>query len=202
MDSPVTTEQLRAIITRSRKHDRRPPFLRGLIGAKRPVNKYYNAIYEIARTLKPERVLELGVFRGVSAAHWALGNPEGQVYGIDCNPQPLLNQVKRIDNFHFILNETVRAADSVARNGPWDVVFFDSVHVYDQITAEVEAYTPQMAEQGFQLFDDIAKREGMRRFWSELRGDKDTYPNLSPHGFGVRVSWPEQQERLPLDYAD
>jgi predicted O-methyltransferase YrrM len=102
-----------------------------------------------------------------------------------------LNQVKRIGNFHFVLNEAVRAAESIEQHGPWDVVFFDSVHVYDQVTAEVEAYTPQMAPNGIQLFDDILKRDEMRRFWEELPGEKFTFPNLSPHGFGVRVAWPE-----------
>jgi hypothetical protein len=116
-------------------------------------------------------------------------------------PQSLLKKVREIANFNFVLNETVRAAEAIAHHGPWDIVFFDSVHVYDQITAEVEAYTPQMADNGVQLFDDIFKREGMRRFWAELSGDKDAYPGLSQCGFGVRVSWPEQQERLDLAFG-
>lgn len=187
----LTIELLDRLAMEARVKDSRPGWLKQLPGSVRPSQRYYRFLFLLCRELRPGKVLELGVCRGVSGFHLAAGvRPNsGHVWGVDCNPQLIPKQLLARTDYTFILGEAVRAAPKLARQGPFDVIFFDTVHLKEQITDEVAVYTEMMSRPGLQLFDNLRAYD-MGEFWAELEGEKTRMDWLCTGGrggFGARI---------------
>lgn len=156
----------------------------GIIGHTNP---YYRLFYLIAQTLKPALTVELGAWRGDSSAHFAVGNPDGQVVAVDIHKDndvaglaKLEEAIERLDNTIFLRMWIADAVDVIkdvviANYGPIDICFFDGWHDFEHVSDDWNNYRPLLADKALCIFDDITAGynfEGMIRFWDELPGEK------------------------------
>lgn len=170
---PMTLEQIARIAKRSIEQDNRNQGLQALPGARRGMHLYYRFLFEVCRELMPKKVVELGVCLGVSGFHLAAAcKPHGgHVWGVDCHRQHINKRLFKVPNYTFLHLESVRAAKTLAKHAPFDLVFFDTVHNREQLEAEVEAYEPLMARPGLMLFDNLLMND-LPDFWRECRWQK------------------------------
>jgi hypothetical protein len=59
-------------------------------------------------------------------------------------------------------------AEKIRKAGPFDLIFFDTLHEYGQVSAEWALYKSQLRPGGIAVFHDIKINPGMVQFWSEL----------------------------------
>ncbi len=164
--------------------DDRPQFLKDLTAAAPPTERYNRFLFEFARRYEPDLVVETGTDRGRSAAHFALGNPKGKVITIDIDPACKDNvDSLKIPNIVSVASDSLAFADKI-REQNIDCLFIDSLHQYDQATAEWKAYSWKVRLSGIVFFDDIALDAGMRQFWAEVPGRRFDLSHLHISGFG------------------
>lgn len=165
----------------------------GIIGHTNP---YYRLFYLIAKTLKPQFVVELGSWRAIAASHFAGGNPDGEVCTIDIHREDKVAQQLCIDAMNRLPNltyinawswdavETIKAIDK-----PISILFIDAWHDYQYAKREWDLYSPLLADTALVIADDITAAynfDGMLQFWDELPGEKflnnEVHPGV-PMGF-------------------
>ncbi len=139
-------------------------------------NPYYKLFYLIAKELKPELTVELGIWQATGSAHFAAGNPGGQVIGIDIHKDDKNAQLRSIEaaghyeNLTYLNRWTEEAIPFIQNlNQPISILFSDSWHDYDRVKKEFELYKPFLASPALVIFDDImdAPFDNMVKFWNE-----------------------------------
>lgn len=165
--------------------DDRPQILKDLTAPAPTTEAYNRFFYHLTRQLKPSLTLETGTDRGRSAAHLALGNPDGLVVTIDIDQACKAN----VDALK-IPNITSFAIDSLAHvgtipDGALDILFLDSLHTYEHTITEWRAFQRKVKKGGIAFFDDIHLDGGMERFWNEVGGNKVDISHLHFSGFGA-----------------
>lgn len=157
--------------------------------------------------LRPQTVVELGSFRGVSFCAFCQAvkslKINAKCYAVDTwqgdeHAGELENSAfYKLENHHNPLysdfSRLVRATfDEALQNfadNTIDLLHIDGFHTYDAVKHDFETWLPKMSERGIVLFHDTNVRErdfGVWKYWAEL---KETYPNsfefLHGHGLGV-----------------
>jgi predicted O-methyltransferase YrrM len=165
--------------------DNRPQQLKDLTSLAPTTEDYCRFFFHLTKELKPNLCLETGTDRGRSAAHLALGNPDGMVITIDIDPVCKGN----VDSLK-IPNISSLATDSLAHvgnipDGCLDILFLDSLHTYEHTIAEWRAFQRKVKRGGLAFFDDIHLDGGMERFWNEVTGNKVDISHLHFSGFGA-----------------
>jgi predicted O-methyltransferase YrrM len=153
-------------------------------------NPYYDFVTHVVRELGASSVLELGTYSGGSTSYLAAARSECKVLTIDFEPKP--GAAERLGGF---ANVEILVADTLSTStvqraqdaSPFDLIFFDSLHEYNQISQEWNLYRPLLRPRGVALFDDIPINEGMMRFWNELEGQKQPLNHLHHSGFGALI---------------
>jgi len=167
----------------------------GIVGHTQP---YYRLFYLIAQTLKPRLTVELGCWRGDSSAHFAVGNPDGQVVCVDIHKDndvaglaSLNAAVAHLPNMHFYQKWISDAVEDVRQYGPIECIFFDGWHDFAHVNDDWNNYRPLLADKALCIFDDITTGynfEGMLGFWDSLPGEKfldsRVHPGI-PMGFMI-----------------
>lgn len=153
----------------------------GIIGHTNP---YYRLFYLIAKTLKPDFVVELGSWRAIAASHFAVGNFDSEVITIDIHREDKVAQQHCIEAMQHYPNLTylngwtwddntvqvVRTADK-----PISILYVDAWHDYQYVKKEWDLYSPLLADVALVICDDITADfnfEGMIDFWNELPYEK------------------------------
>lgn len=167
----------------------------GVIGHTNP---YYRLFYLLAQTLQPALTVELGCWRGDSSAHFAAGNPAGQVVCVDIHKDgdiaglaALNAAVAHLTNLHFYQKWIHEAVEDVKQYGPIDICFFDGWHDFEHVSDDWNNYRPLLADRALCIFDDITTGfnfEGMLDFWASLPGEKfldDRIHRGVPMGFVI-----------------
>jgi cephalosporin hydroxylase len=161
--------------------------------------RYYSVFRNIAASLKPSVVIEVGTWQGISAASFAAGNPTCTVITIDHHSDPgddknKMRTLETIDNFHNIKyfqgcsTEKVRAEktgticvyDDIIKfleGRKIDVLFIDGWHSGDMARADYDTYAPFMSKPGLIICDDLTGGDssghiGMLKFWNDLPGQE------------------------------
>lgn len=173
--------------------DDRPNFLRAFNQYRAEGVLYYRFLYELARRLNPRLILETGTKAGHSAAHFAAGCSTATVVTIDVKASAA-EAIKALglSNLRFILGDSRRVAGTVLSCGvDLDVLFLDSAHTYDVVSAEYEIYQPRVKKGGLILLDDIHLNRDLERFWDSLSIDKLEINHLhTEHGAGFGILFP------------
>jgi predicted O-methyltransferase YrrM len=165
--------------------DDRPKLLKDLTAQAPTTEPYLRFFYELAGELRPTIVLETGTDRGRSAAHLALGCPTSTVYTLDIDPACKKNvDDLGIKNVISVATNSLEYVKTIP-DGWVDLLFLDSLHVYEHVTKEWAAFRPKVRPGGIAFFDDIALDAGMKRFWAEVQGEKVDLPELHYSGFGA-----------------
>lgn len=143
---------------------------------------YYRFLYRLAEKYKPDIVLELGGWQGLSASHFAAGNPDGIVITIDHHTDPgddknkgrMINCCKEFRNLNFIQAWTTdevserekgkHALGDAPGAEKWikqivgdkkiDILFIDSWHVKEEAQKDWEAYKGYLKKGSLVLVDD------------------------------------------------
>lgn len=140
-----------------------------------PPSPYYRFLRVIARNLQPKLAVELGVCGGGGSLHIALGNPRGQVVGIDVvdDHQDNIAYIKEhCPNFKFVVGDSVEMAGAIWQEfGRVGLLFVDTTHTRQQTEAELKAWEPYLSGNAVVCFDDLF-RDGMGGFWDGLKGNK------------------------------
>jgi len=156
---------------------------------------YYRFLRLLAEYMHPALSVELGVGTGGGSMHLALGNPESKVIGIDGGnhwPEALKHVVETCPNFEFWQRDSVEAAGYAEQL--WsqsdnmrmvDILFIDTIHTYERVKAEFNAWKSLLSSRAIVLLDDLYFL-GMDKAWEELPGSKVRLDVLHPEsGFGA-----------------
>ena len=73
----------------------------------------------------------------------------------------------------------------VAKRGPIDLLFINTDHTAEQVTAELALFGPLVRPGGLIFFDDIRINPGMSAWWDGLEEDKLELLDMHWTGFGV-----------------
>lgn len=156
-----------------------------------PPSPYYRFLKRLAEHLQPALSIELGVCGGGGSLHLALGNPQGRVVGVDFaydHPEQIEHIRGNCANFVFWQGDSIESARNVfLEYGPIDILFIDTVHIFQRTVDEFEAWRPYLSYGAVVCFDDLNRAE-MGNFWDVLPANKARLDALHPTaegGFGV-----------------
>jgi predicted O-methyltransferase YrrM len=137
--------------------------------------------------LKPERTVELGTYKGWTAALLSLVTSRDTV-SVDIEDHGVREAWKWagfLDIFHGDATTPECVTNVIARlGGPIDLLFIDDGHYYEQIVREFELWRPHVRPGGWVVFHDINEKANIGphgtqpecvqvpRFWKELKGNK------------------------------
>jgi predicted O-methyltransferase YrrM len=149
------------IVTRPNLYNLRSPHRVGVVYTAPSDMKIEERLmlYSFIRGFQPQRALEIGVLRGGSGliiANAMEDNGKGVVIGID--PDPLLD-VRR-SAFHGryrLIRSTSPEALPQARElagGPFDFVLIDGLHLYKQVSRDIEGVLPHLQDDAYVMFHD------------------------------------------------
>ncbi len=150
-------------------------------------NQYYSLLYSVAKELQPNLVVELGTCTGGSTSHLAAGTSD-KVLSIDIEIRPdARERLLAFQNVELMQGDTrdTELVAEVAKRDPIDLLFIDTLHTADQVTAELALFGPLVRPGGLIFFDDIRMNPGMSAWWDGLEEDKLELPEMHWTGFGV-----------------
>lgn len=162
-------------------------------------HQYYAVLHAITKALEPAVVLEIGTWEGTSAACFAAGFPDAEVFTIDHHSDPgdeknyqrtqeAMVKYPNIRYFQGCSTERVHAEKPGTR---WvypnivealagrkiDILFIDGWHRGDMARADWDTYSPLLGNHSLVICDDICGGDdptisGMLKFWEALPGEK------------------------------
>lgn len=153
--------------------------------------EYYYLLAGITKLLQATQVLEVGTYLGGSAKALATGMlSSGTLLTIDINQQvaiasagPTILQIESDST-----SPSASAQVFQALQPPIDVLFIDSHHTAEAVTANLHLYAPTLQPK-FIILDDIHLNESMDKAWTSLADAYDAYDasQLASRscGFGV-----------------
>ncbi len=112
---------------------------------------------------RPVKLLEMGVRRGESLRLWKEWFWQGQIVGMDINPECLGHTEDRIA---IEIGDQSNVADLervVRKHGPFDVIVDDAGHEPDNQIFAFQMLLPQLAKRGVYILEDIgipSERDG------------------------------------------
>lgn len=166
---------------------------------------YLRFLHLLAMEIRPQAILECGVYMGTATGHMAYGNPSSIVIGIDIDFHDHAFLVERqFSNISLIQGDTRKAVPVVRDllNGKRiGILFLDSAHDGTTPMQEFEMYEPFFANECIVACDDIAgnnlsarDQAAMQEFWAWMPGFKTELNFLHPEyagvglpGFGVSI---------------
>ena len=151
-------------------------------------NLYYQWLACLMRVVKPKQVVELGPAGGISTIMMALQIPkDSKLYSVDIDKEIAWKwmkydypQVIKILGDDLDMKIWPKDCDLKAT----DIFFIDTLHTKDQLTKELELYTPFFKKGAIVVLDDIRLPE-MWEVWEGLLYDKRETSNPNHYsGFG------------------
>jgi cephalosporin hydroxylase len=146
---------------------------------------------------KPMRVLEVGTYHGGTLYHWLrLAQPGAIIVSLD-------SYATEVDNRHLYREWTpegvtleviegdsrdLEVAMFISTWRPYDWVFIDAGHFYDEVASDWRIYGPLAAGGGVVCFHDI-NYAGVAALWAEIKAEHETTelvsdPTTEWHGIG------------------
>lgn len=151
-------------------------------------NLYYQWLACLTRLLNPKQVVELGAASGISTIMMATElNKDSKLYTVDFDLTIAWKWMAKD------YPQVIKILGNDLDMGIWskdcdlsktDLWFIDSLHTKEQLSKEVELYSPYWKKGSIVVFDDI-RLPGMWDVWQTLNYDKveNTNPNHYS-GFG------------------
>ena len=115
---------------------------------------------ELVRQFRPERVLELGVYKGCSTVFMAKAlKSDATITAVDDFTLVRRDQVRATLVEHGV-SDRVALIEADTRHvrehleGEFDFVFFDASHTNEDVIAELDSVAPRLARRAVLVFDD------------------------------------------------
>ena len=115
-------------------------------------------LYNFIKMFKPEIILELGTYHGISAAYMLSAikdNNKGFLYTIDNMEEHVkvanLNLIQ-VDNRFSVIHNSIQ---SVKWNKPIDFLFVDGTHTYDSCSHDLNKFFPYIKNGGCIFIHDM-----------------------------------------------
>jgi predicted O-methyltransferase YrrM len=187
------TRKLDEIITKWNSFDKKPTSVPSWCWNQSYAHEpYYSFMHFLVQITQAKLVVELGIDTGTSGIFLATASPQTQVISIDINLESVKN-LQSIAQTHSLTNLTVlhgsstapETIDQVKALGNIDILFIDTLHTFEQASAEYLFYSPLMAHDGIITHDDIHFSSEMSRYWEYLPEPKREMPELHWTGFGL-----------------
>jgi len=148
-----------------------------LEGANIAPEDFKRALPHLKR-IKPKVIVEIGTYLGGSARLWqALFKPDVL---ITIDRKKLASDLEDCLYLHEHLSKdprTVAAVIDFLDGTPIDLLFLDGGHLYDDVKADFELYSPLVRHGGLVLFHDIYNDNPgaveVPRYWQELKASRD-----------------------------
>lgn len=163
-------------------------------------------LLRLYRDLQPKRVLELGSYYGGTLYHWLQNaQPNVTIVSVDSYAVGVDNRDQYLDWAPhpltlYAINGNSHHPDivaEVAQHGPYDFVFIDAGHYYEEVKADWELYRPMVRSGGVVVFHDILPPSPehpeieVARLWNDLKAlgyqtrEIVADPNASWGGIGI-----------------
>lgn len=162
--------------------------------------------YDIVEALRPNKVVELGAYNGLSyfvfCQSMIENDIDGLCYAVDtwsgdehtgAYDDSIFEDVRRHAREHYrgitylmrmLFNEALLHFDDASV----DLLHIDGLHTYEAVQEDFSNWYPKVRPGGIILFHDIEARQrdyGAWKFWAELETQYDTF--AFQHGFGLGV---------------
>jgi hypothetical protein len=162
--------------------------------------------YDIVTAIRPQLIVELGTYSGLSYFTFCQAMLEndidGTAYAIDTwegddhtgeYGEKIYRQVDDHAREHYrgisyLLRQRFDEAQAHFDTGSIDLLHIDGLHTYDAVKEDFETWYPKVKPGGIVLFHDIEARLndfGVRQYWAELVENHTTF--AFRHGFGLGV---------------
>jgi len=142
--------------------------------------------------LKPKQVIELGGAMGTWSVCVLQTLPaESQLYSITLaeGGKEFMFVADKYENFHPIVGDDLNMDNWKGVDlSKTDIWYFDSIHSYEQLTKELNLYSPFFKKGALLLFDDIHINDEMEQAWKEIQDKYETVDKTDPlhwTGFGI-----------------
>jgi predicted O-methyltransferase YrrM len=199
-------EVLAAATTRDaihRKHlDDRPTWLKEMASGGDLTACYYPFFYQLCKTKGPLKVLEIGTYRGTSIAHFAEGSRAGGYDAVAVTIDIEADAKRIVDaelveghklNIVPITTSSTFGVPLAEEYAPFDVLFIDGLHNFNQAYGEYYLYRPLVRDGGMIFFDDLSldmATKEMQVLWEFIPDEKARLDMLHYTGFGVALKTP------------
>lgn len=148
---------------------------------------YFRFLNQLAKSMKPETIVEIGTYKGISAAMMALGCPTAKVITMDeqenLYSKRVLSSIPNIESWKTSGSQPLRDIPKV------DLLFIDG-NPDGSCFLHYQYWLPRMAKKSVILFDDINLNPAMMDFWQTFQpvaGEKIELPIHGEAGFGAVV---------------
>lgn len=146
-------------------------------------------LYSFVRGFQPERVLEVGVFRGGSGQIMANAmeeNGRGLVIGLDPSPDLKIRMADCHGRYTIVRKPSPDGVPECreAAGGPFDFVLIDGLHTYDQVKLDIAAVLPHVVDGAYIIFHD-AFHYGVATAIKEM---VEADPRLTDCGYPCRTA--------------
>lgn len=183
-------------------------------------SEFYRLL-ELVKNLKPKRILEIGSLYGGTLWYWMQNVPGVEIVSVDIGVGAPDSRHKEVEyNRLNLWDEWARQtgskviqirADSMATSTidqvrahiPFDFVFIDGGHKYNEVMSDWQNYWPMLREGGLLAMHDIAYSDnnvegyGVPQVWREVRDCGEWQEFIAPHNLGrwmgIGVMWRKSQ---------
>ena len=157
----------------------------------------FSTALELYRRLKPKRVLEVGTYHGGPLYHWLKNAQPGTTvvsldsYAVGVDNRHLYKEwVPEGVQLHVYAGNShdQNTADEIALRRPFDWVFIDAGHYYQEVLRDWELYGPMCRPGGVVLFHDILPPTKQHpeievaTLWEEIKRDYLTLEIIADRG--------------------
>ena len=156
-------------------------------------------LYNIIKTNKPKKLMELGTCLGISGSYQATAaniyNPKGDLYtfeGSESLSKIACENFKNLDlnNVYLkpgIFNETIPKFLNTLGSEKLDYIFIDGHHDEIATLKYFELFKPYLSNNSILIFDDINWSEGMKNAWNTIMNNKQIIFSLDLNEIGICV---------------
>jgi predicted O-methyltransferase YrrM len=123
------------------------------------------ALYLLVRAARPRTIVETGVLYGASSAHILAAlarNDAGELYSVEIGRDPRepshdhFVPTELRDRWRLIIGDSRRELPVLlARCGPVDIFYHDSLHTFEHMTWELETAFSHLSSEGVLSSDDV-----------------------------------------------
>ena len=135
----------------------------------------FSRCLEIFRNHKPARILEIGTYHGGTLYHWLQNAPEADLvvsvdtYAVGVDNRKLYEEWNIYDLDLKVLKGDSRKKATIEKirgYAPYDWVFIDAGHYYEEVRDDWENYRPMIQDHGVCVFHDILPPS---RTWPDIQ---------------------------------